>query len=100
MHGIDCLTPPPVGDCPFEYAFKAMPDDFFCIGRFNSTLWYNRSREEILANLASILPHQIYQEHAFYLAVTEDGLKNVNLDTVRLVRDCIQEYEKEGARNH
>ena len=96
MDGIDCLTPPPVGDCEFRYAFEHMPARFFCTGRFGSSLWYGRSRKEILANLAACLPHDIYREHTFVLGVTGDGLRDISLSNIQLLRDCIAEYERRG----
>ncbi len=96
LTAIDCLTPPPMGNCPFEDAYEAMPQGFFCTGRLNSQLWIGRSREEILHNLSNLLPHRIYREYPFILAVTADGIDNVSPDNWRLVRDCINEYEQAG----
>ena len=97
MHGIDCVTPPPVGNCEFRHAYAHMASDFFCTGRFGTSMWFGKSREEILAGLASILPHDIYREHAFVLGVTGDGMSDIPLDNIRLLRDCIEEYER-GAK--
>jgi len=93
MNGIHNLTPPTIGDTPFEYAYDLMPDDFLALGGFGSLDWINRTREEILANLAKKLPHHIYQKHAFTLLVTSDEA-DFNLDNLYLVRDCINEYEQ------
>ena len=98
MDGIDCLTPPSVGNCEFDYAYRVMPRDFFCTGRFGTSLWYNKTRDEIMANLAAVLPHEIYRNHAFVLAVTGDGIKDIPLDNIRLLRDCINDYEKQGGQ--
>ena len=94
MHGIDCLTTPPVGDCELKYAYETMGDDFFCTGRFGSNMWIGRSREEILANLAAVITHEIYQQHPFVMIVTTDEVKNIPLENWRLLRDCINEYEQ------
>ncbi len=96
LDGIDCLTPPPVGNCEFDYAYRVMPKNFFCTGRFGTSMWHNRTRSEIMAGLASILPHEIYRDHAFVLAVTGDGMTDISLDNIRLLRDCINDYEKQG----
>jgi hypothetical protein len=93
MNGIDCLTPPPVGNCPFEYAYEVMPKGFFCTGRFNSNFWVGKSRTEILAGLAVLVPHRVYREHAFAMVATTDMAPDVSADNLRLLRDCINEYE-------
>lgn len=95
MNGIHALSPPSIGNTPFEYAYDVMPDDFFALGRFGSLNWIGKTREEILSNLAVILPHHIYREHAFVLLVTADGAE-FSLDNLHLLRDCINEYETQG----
>lgn len=94
MNGIHALSPPSIGDTPFEYAYDIMPDDFSALGRFGSLNWIGKTREEILLNLADILPHHIYREHAFVLLVTADGA-GFTLDNLWLLRDCINKYERE-----
>jgi len=94
LDGIDCLTPPPVGDCDFQYAYEVMPEGFFCTGRLNSTLWVGKRRDEILANLRSILPHSIYRDKPFVMIVTTDTVPNISVDNWRLLADCINAYEQ------
>ncbi len=93
MNGIHALSPEPVGNTPFDYAYEIMENDFFALGRFGSLEWIGRSRTEILKNLARILPHHIYREHAFMLLVTSDEAE-FTLDNLYLLRDCINEYEQ------
>ncbi len=93
MKGIHALSPPTIGDTPFEYAYGIMPSDFFTLGRFGSLNWVGKTREDIMASLASTLPHHIYQQHAFMLLVTSDGA-DYTLDNLYLLRDCINEYEQ------
>lgn len=94
--GIDithALTPPSIGDTPFEDAVKIMPSGFGMLGRFGSLEWIGKSQKEIEHNLQRILPHRIYQEHPFILLVTADGAKFTAEDLFHL-RDAIAMYEK------
>lgn len=92
LHAIDCLSPPPVGDCDLLYAYEVMGPDFFCTGRFGSTLWVGQSRETVLRNLATVIPHALYEEHPFVMIVTTDEAE-VTLDQWRFLRDCIAAYQ-------
>lgn len=94
MNGIHSLTPPTTGDTDFEYAISIMPEDFFMLGRFGSTYWLNKTKDEIMNNLASILPPHIFREHAFVLIVTADGVRDISFENLYLLRDCINEYER------
>jgi hypothetical protein len=96
LSGIDCLTPPPVGNCPFAEAYDAMPAGFFCTGRFNSTFWVGKDRDQILQGLAATVPHRVYRESPFILIVTTDAVEGITLENWRLLRDCINEYEEKA----
>ena len=93
MNGIHSLTPPKTGNVPFEYAYKVMPDDFVVLGRFGSTDWIGKSKADIMRRLTEILPHHIYQDHAFMLLVTSDEAP-FTADNIKLLRDCINAYDK------
>ncbi|MCK9571352.1 uroporphyrinogen decarboxylase family protein [Candidatus Pacearchaeota archaeon] len=93
MNGIHSLTPPKTGNVPFEYAYKVMPDGFVVLGRFGSTDWIGKSKAEITRRLTEVLPRHIYREHAFMLLVTSDATPFTG-DNIKLLRDCINEYEK------
>jgi Uroporphyrinogen decarboxylase (URO-D) len=93
INGIHSLTPPTTGNVSFEYAYKIMPDDSLIMGRFGSTDWIGKSKADIMRRLAEILPHYIYQEHPFMLLATSDNVP-FTADNVKLLRDCINEYEK------
>lgn len=95
MDGIHALTPEPIGNTSFEYAYSVMPSNTSILGRFGSQEWIGKSKTEILNNLANILPHSIYQEHPFMLIVTSD-LENFNIDDLHNLRDAIAEYEEKG----
>ena len=94
MDGIDCLTPPPVGDCEFAHAFRTMPKGFFCSGRFNSNSWVGKTRRQILDCLQAQVPREVYRDHAFVMIVTTDLVPNIPADNWRLLRDCINEYDR------
>ncbi len=95
MDGIHLLTPPPVGDADFRAAFDIMPEGFTLMGRFGSLEWIGRTKEQMLNSLRRILPHEVYQEHAFLLMVTSDGAAFTPGDLERL-REAVEEYEGEG----
>lgn len=93
MNGIHALSPPPIGNTPFEYAYQMMPADFFALGRFGSLHWIGRSQPQIEAELSQILPRHIYTDHAFVLLVTADGASFTADDLYRL-RDAINHYDQ------
>jgi hypothetical protein len=92
IDGIHALSPPSIGNTPFEYAYKIMPEKFFALGRFGSLHWINRSVEEIIKELSVILPHYIYKDRAFILLVTADDA-DFSYDDLRRLRDAINMYE-------
>jgi len=95
INGIHALTPPETGNVPFEYAYEIMPEDLLVMGRFGSTEWIGKSKADIMRRLSEILPHHIYRDHPFMLLVTSDEAP-FSADNIRLLRDCINEYEQEG----
>lgn len=42
MNGIHALSPAPIGNTSFEYAYQIMPKDFFALGRFGSLHWISQ----------------------------------------------------------
>lgn len=95
MNGIHSLTPPPVGNTEFAYAFDLMPPDFFALGRLGSLEWVGKSQARIVENLRRILPHRIYRERAFALLVTSDEAPFTLADLEHL-RDAIEAFERAG----
>ncbi len=92
INGIHALSPPDIGNTPFEYAYEVMPEGFFSLGRLGSLNWIGKTEEQIIDCLLKILPHHIYREKAFVLLVTADGA-HFTLDNLRVVRDAINKYE-------
>lgn len=95
MNGIHMLTPPPLGNVEFEYAYGIMPEDCTLMGCFGSLDWIGKTRPQILANLRRILPRPLYHEHAFMLIVTADGARFTRTDLDN-VRDAIDAFEREN----
>jgi hypothetical protein len=94
MNGIHMLTPPPLGNVEFDYAYGIMPEDCLLMGCFGSLDWIGKSRQQILANLRRMLPHPLYHDHAFILIVTADGMRFSRAD-LENVRDAIEVCERE-----
>lgn len=93
MDGIHALTPAPVGDTSFEYAYSIMPPDTSVLGRFGAQEWVGRSKDEIVKNLGCILPHQIYRDYPFILIATSD-LEEFTIRDLYNLRDAVDEYEQ------
>ena len=95
MDGIHALTPPPVGNTTFEYAYSIMPSNTSILGRFGSLEWIGKSKAEIKENLRRVLAHNIYMEHPFILLVSTDAA-DFAIEDLYNTRDAIEEYEREG----
>ncbi len=95
MNGIHSLTPPPIGNTSFEYAYSIMPSNTSILGRLGSLEWIGKNKMEIKESLCRLLPHRIYHEHPFMLIVSTDDA-SFSVDDLYNVRDAIAEYEQEG----
>lgn len=95
MNGIHMLTPPPLGNVQFDYAYKIMPKDCLLMGCFGSLDWIGKTKQQVLVNLRRVLPQPLYRDHAFILIVTADGARFTRTDLDN-VRDAIEVFEREG----
>ena len=74
--GINALTPPPVGDCPFEYALDVLGEDLVMMGNiFQGTVFQKSqvTREEIWRALDGLYTPRIRRAHML-LWLGADGL--------------------------
>ena len=97
MDGIHALTPPPIGNTDFEYAYRILPANTSILGRFGAQQWIGQPVARIRENLQRILPHHIYQEHPFVLIVSSD-LESFTLEDWLRLRDAAEAHEREGCR--
>lgn len=86
------ISPPNIGNVPFEKGFETLPAGIGMLGRFGSLEWIGKSKAELLNNLKRLLPHRIYKEYPFVLLVTADGAL-FDADDLRRLRDAVAEYE-------
>jgi len=92
MDGIHSLTPPPVGDVPFEEFYKQFPPDFPILGRLGSVHWVGKTQDRILGELKKLVPRRILQEHPFMLWVTADGVEALSERNFMALKAAIEAY--------
>jgi hypothetical protein len=84
MDGIHSVTPPPVGNTPFESVYQRFGNSFPVQGRFGSTQWHALGDDEIRDNLRQILTFETVTTRPFVLLVTADGVKAEYTEIKRL----------------
>jgi hypothetical protein len=94
IDGIHSVTPPPVGNTPFEDVYEQFGDKFPIQGRFGSTQWHGLEVDEIRANLRKILSFEIVQSRPFILQVTADGIA-VDYKEIKKIQYIIDEVNKD-----
>ena len=92
IDGIHALTPPTIGDCPYETALDALGDGLIIIGVLDPTVFQNpyANAGEIRACVKRILTPRIKASN-FILWPATDGLRT-ELWRLQAVRDAIEEY--------
>ena len=89
MDGIHSVTPPPVGDAPYALIRETFKPDFTIIGRLNAQLWVGKSKDEIQANLKTMVYPELL-ESPFGLMVTDDAIPDVPYDDVMTLYDALE----------
>jgi hypothetical protein len=92
IDGIHSVTPPPVGNTPFEDVYRHFPSDFPIFGRFGSTQWHNLPENQIRQNLDNILTKDMLMKHPFILQVTLDSV-HVEYSELKRLRQILETYE-------
>ncbi len=93
IDGIHSLTPPPIGDTPFDEVYQLFGKNFPIYGRFGSTQWHGLGEDQIIQNLEEILPKGYWKDKAFILLVTVDGLQ-VQWQELKKLSNLLQNYGK------
>jgi len=92
LDGINGLTPPPIGDTPFELSLDELGEDLIILGGCpDSNLFHNESLspEEIKKALTRLITPKICSSH-FLLWLVADGLAT-KLEKFFIVRDWVEE---------
>ncbi len=92
MDGIDMVTPPPIGDTPFDLVRKKMKPDLVIIGRLNAQLWIGKSKSEIQKTIREMVSEEILKT-PFMLVLTEDATENIPEHDVMVVREALSSME-------
>ena len=90
LDGIHALTPPTVGDCPFDTALDVLGEDLIIIGVLDSAIFHDpRANEESIRNcvMETITPR--IRKSNFMLAIGTDGLKT-DLWRLAAVREAME----------
>jgi uroporphyrinogen-III decarboxylase len=90
LDGIHSVTPPPVGNTPFDAVYNCFGNNFPIQGRFGSTQWHGLEVDEIRANLRKILSYDLVQSRPFMLIVTADGL-HVDYKEIKKIQYVVDE---------
>ncbi len=93
LDGINGLTPPPIGDTPFELALDTLGEDLIILGGSpDCNLFHNQSLSagEIKQALTRSIPPRIRSAHFLFWLVA-DGLET-ELDNFFIVREWIEEH--------
>jgi len=93
MDGINALTPPPVGDLPFEVALDELGEDLVILGGVMDSTVFQKpdvTAEEIRQALERIFTPRI-RRSAFLLWLGADGLPT-SLDRFLVVRNWVAEH--------
>jgi hypothetical protein len=77
MDGIHSVTPPPVGNTPYEMVFQALGDTFCVEGRMGTTCWLDKSAGEIRSYVLTHIGKQRMRRSPFILEVHMDGMKGI-----------------------
>ena len=93
MDGIHSLTPPTVGDVPFEDFYTRFAPSFPIFGRFGTVHWYGKTRDEIISELERVAPRTVFMEHPFMLLVTGDEVEAIPEENFIALREAIRVYE-------
>lgn len=88
MDGIDMVTPPPIGDTPFDLVRKKMKPDLTITGRLNAQLWIGKSKTEIQEIIREMVSEEILQT-PFVLVLSEDAIENIPEHDVMVVREAL-----------
>lgn len=91
IDGIDCLTPPPLGDVPFELARSVFKPDFVIRGRLNAHFWVGRNRHEISNALRRIIYPELLAT-PFILLATTDAVEGVSHDNIMAFAEAAAEF--------
>ena len=89
MDGIDSVTPPPIGDTPYNLIRDKFKPDFTIIGRLNAQLWVGKDR----AGIQAIVRNMVYPEllnTPFMLSVTSDAIPDIPREDVMILYDALQ----------
>ena len=94
IDGIHALTPPPVGDCPFEDALDVLGDELVAIVGFDGAVIHDpkATRESIDELVKSTLTPRI-KNARFIHAVGADGI-STPVWKFEAVRDSVEKYGK------
>ncbi|MBM4025295.1 MAG: hypothetical protein FJ280_07800 [Planctomycetes bacterium] len=100
MDGIHSLTPPPVGDVPFDRAFGEFPPNFSILGRLNSGHWLGRSEAQMLAEFRRMVPPRLVQERPFVLWITGDSVDHIPRRDFESLKCALLRFRDELAACH
>ncbi|MCL2519019.1 MAG: hypothetical protein FWF15_10695 [Oscillospiraceae bacterium] len=89
MDGIHAVTPPPLGDCPFDSAFDVLGEDLIIIGVLDGFQSPNATAEDIRNCVFETITPRIRSSN-FILAIGTDGLQT-DLWRIEVVRDAVEE---------
>lgn len=92
MDGIHSVTPPPLGDTPYDLIREKFPANFTIDGRFNAELWVNKSKAEIQNNLRKTIYPELL-DTPFCLMVTDDAMENISYENVMTLYDALETFK-------
>ncbi len=92
IDGIHALTPPPIGNCPYETALDKLGDDLIIIGILDPAMFHNPMSKplDIKAFIKNILTPRI-KESNFILLPGIDGIPTP-IEKLQAVREAMEEY--------